>query len=180
MRLIPSIINNVIIGPHGITDIIHAYKEDKIKELVNIYSTSVTFTVCSEVIHNTVNLSDMLFIICSCVHFSHDINTITINNIKINKLLITSLFVIILPLIGKELFYTYMVFFHVPLHYIKCWNFIKDELNILSILLLSTILIDYKLLWDSEIDSLPDNVWIIVKPLIIGHVIYNEIYIDNN
>lgn len=29
-----------------------------------------------------------------------------------------------------------------------------------------------------EIDCLPQNIWIIVKTLIIAHVLYNEFYID--
>ena len=181
MKLTTSIVNNVIIGPHGITDLLHAYHHNNMNSLINIYTGTSLMSVISELIHNdysNIDVSNGIFIISSILHFRHDIPEIKLGSITISSLVLSSLFIILTPLIGKEIFYVYMCFIHVPIHYMKCIDFIKKDVIKFMALLFMTSFFEFRLIEDYEIDCLPQNILIIVKTLIISHVIYNELYLD--
>lgn len=181
MKITTSIINNVIVGPHGITDILHAYHNNNMNSLVKIYTGTTVMTVFSELIHhnyNNIDISNGIFVISSILHFRHDISEITLGPFKISSIVLSSLFIMFTPLIGKELFYVYMCFIHVPIHYMKCIDFIKKDVVKFLGLLFMTSFFEFGIIGGCEIDCLPQNIWIIVKTLIIAHVLYNEFYID--
>lgn len=181
MKLTTSIVNNVIIGPHGITDLLHAYHNNNMNSLINIYTGTSAMSVISELIHNdysNIDISNGIFIISSILHFRHDIPEIKLGPVKISSIVLSSLFIILTPLIGKELFYIYMCFIHVPIHYMKCIDFIKKDILKFITLLCMTSFFEFGLIGDYEIDCLPKNISMIVKTLIIAHVVYNELYID--
>ena len=181
MKITTSIVNNVIVGPHGITDLLHAYHNNNMNSLVNIYIGTTGMTFLSELIHhdyNNIDISNGIFVISSILHFRHDIPEIRLGTIKIPSLVLSSLFIIFTPLTGKELFYVYMCLIHVPIHYMKCIDFIKKDIVKFLGLLFMTSFFEFGIMGDCEIDCLPHNMWIIVKTLIIAHVIYNELYLD--
>lgn len=67
-------VNNIIIAPHGITDLIHAHHNDLIKPLLQIYGT--TFTA-SQILHITHldTATHILFAVASIAHFRHDLSS---------------------------------------------------------------------------------------------------------
>lgn len=181
MKLTTSILNNVIIGPHGITDLLHAYHNNNMNSLINIYTGTSAMSVISELIHNdysNIDISNGIFVISSILHFRHDIPEIKLQSVTISSIILSSLFIILIPLLGKELFYIYMCFIHVPIHYMKCIDFIKKDIIKFMALLFMTSSFEFGLIGDYEIDCLPQNIYIIAKTIIIAHVIYNELYLD--
>ena len=173
--------NNIIIGPHGITDLLHAYHNNNMNSLINIYTGTTTMTVFSELVHHdydNIDISNGIFVISSILHFRHDIQEIKLGSIILSPLLVSSLFIMFTPLLGKEIFYIYMCCIHVPSHYMKCIDFIKKDIVKFMGLLCTTSFFEFVIMSDYEIDCLPQIIWIIVKTLIIAHVIYNELYLD--
>jgi hypothetical protein len=74
--LTPIIYQNIIstiIAPHGITDITHSIQENKIKELLSIYSiTNIANYYISYVNNNLQLLLNISFLYFSIIHFRHD------------------------------------------------------------------------------------------------------------
>jgi hypothetical protein len=180
------IVNSVAIAPHGITDLIHAYTFDNMKNLRKIYIRSFCFSLISNTIHvynNNINLIDGVFLISSIFHFRHDIpKSIT------NPILWTTILVTLTPIIGIHIFTLYMIFIHVPRHYKKCWYFLryqKLEAILLILIVAATSYHGFLLFNILNKNStfyfthiVKSVVKSVVKSIIISHVIYNEKYID--
>lgn len=172
MKLVPFL-NGVITAPHGVTDLIHAYKYNNIENLLRIYTGSFIFTGIAETVHLH-QVIDIFFITSSIIHFSHDFNVVS--NSRINKLLLSSILIASAPIIGVNNFSIYLLLFHTPRHYIKSWKFIKDKKKMLFLLILLFSFPGYYIF--DNINNLNPNLLSITETIIISHIIYNEKYID--
>ena len=179
MRITP-LVNGIIVAPHGITDLFHAYSYDNMHNLMKIYGGSLIFMKISNLIHSNfqdVNLLDNVFYASSIFHFKHDMPKLK-NNDKVIPYLLSSILVTSTLVMDMDLFTVYMTLIHVPRHYLKCWDFMKKykELLLLSIIVLSVpgyLIID-------NLNNLDKDILSIVESIVIAHIIYNEKYIDNN
>lgn len=175
---IVSIFNGVVTVPHGITDLFHAHKYDNLSNLCKIYSGSIGLIPLSAIIekcNHNIHVLDLTFLLMSICHFRHDMPEI--NKANISKLTLSTLLVLSSPLIGLNLFSLYMGLIHVPRHYVKCNKFVKPYAKylIMSILILS---IPGCVMFEN-IQNLDGISLHIVESIVIGHILYNEIYIDN-
>lgn len=170
--IIPAIACNVIIGPHGITDLIHAIEYKKIFKLLSVYGSSVTFFRFMQ-INSYENTMNSIFLMISALHFRHDVPLQ--NNFM--QLFFTILFTMNLDKIGFPLFLVYMSFLHVPNHYLTYSDLIKKRkrLSYLSILFISIILscTTYNTM------NLYNNKKYLLEGFITGHIIYEELYSKN-
>lgn len=179
MKITPFL-NGIVVAPHGITDLIHAYHYNNMDNLMKIYGGSLFFMYLSDIVHSkfhNVNLLDSAFYTSSICHFKHDFPNKNVNNFHINPYIMSSLFVTSTIFMSMDIFTIYMVLIHVPRHYIKCWKFIKDYKRILAVLILLISIPGYKII--DELYNLDHRIIEIVEAIIIGHIIYNEKYIDN-
>lgn len=166
----PFIAYNVIIGPHGITDLIHAFEYKKIINLLVTYGICLTFSKFIQ-INKYENIMNNLFLLLSALHFRHDIP------VKNNYLqfFLTLLFVLNLNTIGTNTFLIYMTFLHVPNHYLTYSKLIEkhNKLSYLCIFSISFILctINYNnnFLFNYKMKH-------VFQGLIIGHIMYEEIF----
>ena len=78
---------------------------------------------------------------------------------------------------SMDIFTIYMVLIHVPKHYIKCWKFVKNYKEILVVLVLLLSVPGYEII--DDLYNLDHNIIELVESIIIGHILYNELYIDN-
>lgn len=176
MKITP-LINGVVVAPHGITDLFHAYEYNNINNLIKIYLGSLIFMEISNFIQNdfhNIQLLDSVFFSSSICHFKHDMPFQKKN--KITSYILSIILVSSTYIISIDVFTIYMALVHVPRHYIKCWNFIKNK----NLLLMSIILLSYPGYYVIDnLNNLNKDIISIIEAVIIGHVIYNEKYIDN-
>jgi len=167
-KLAPLIINTII-GPHGITDAIHAIHTHKQKELAITYTSCISSAHLLDTFHQT-ELLNVLFLVASAIHFRNDI-PIKNNNLQ---LLISSLMVFNAENIGMPFFLTYMTLIHVPNHYITFHNITKQykALTLFSISLISLIMFCFQ----NNNQQVDPHIISLVKGLIISHVVYEEKY----
>lgn len=160
------------IGPHGMTDYVHAINNNKIFQLYKVYglttSSIALLDVCSQ--YNFVNL---LFFIFSIIHFQRDM---PLHNIYQRYLSIT-LFIVSCLLYNPDLLYVYMLFIHVPNHYVMNWKVLeKNKPLSQTILTVSTFIM--VLLGERFFYLTENNFFIdIIKGIIISHILYEEFYI---
>ncbi len=158
-----------LIAPHGITDLFHAKSTDNVKNMVLIY-TSVP--VLGEILHiNHLDNSWLcIMILSSIIHFQNDFHFLNERYRYFVSLLLITMFVKYESLIS---FFGYMITIHLPNHYKSSWPFIKDDLRLLSSLLIG--LISFNTIELKTIDT--DNINIVYS-IIIAHVLYQEKYIN--
>tara|TARA_B100000900_G_scaffold415337_1_gene444862 strand:- start:400 stop:948 length:549 start_codon:yes stop_codon:yes gene_type:complete len=160
-----------IIAPHGVTDLVHA-KQNKL--LPQLYTINICSVLGSMGLNNNAHtFADILFYSISIYHFRNDMPELKdiANKTTLSALMIMSFFAI-----DPNLFLYYMVFIHVPNHYLMNWSTLKKN-TIFSILLLSiTTLVSMIIANDPSIveSELVEN---ISKGLIFSHIIYEESYI---
>lgn len=169
-------LTSTIIGPHGITDMIHANQTKVLPELCTINA----LTVGSSVFLLNANMNivlDTLFFVASIVHFRRDMPEIKIIPRYVWS---TSLVLSFILTQRPEVFFMYMLFFHVPHHYLMSWKFmknnVKDSIKLVGfttfILGISDVVIGNILYMEPFIS--------IIKGIIISHVVYEELYIHNH
>jgi hypothetical protein len=165
--LLPFIAYNIIIGPHGITDLIYAIEYKKIFQLVGVYSSTMMFFNWLH-IKQYERVINTLFMSLSAFHFKNDV---PINN-KYIQLFFSVLFVSSLKTIGLPAFLLYMCLLHVPNHYLTYFDLLKKH-KILSFLTIITTMItlsNNNLLNESYTPN-------IVKSIIISHILYEELFL---
>lgn len=163
-----------IIAPHGMTDLVHANQNNLMSELfeVNLLSTFTSILLYNLDLDIILNTG---LVIASIIHFRHDMPEI--NNIP--RYILSALFLVCaIPLI--DLFMIYMIFVHVPHHYMMNISYLKTQPILTSILILVSSIIFYEI--GININDVFNNNLIIdiSKGLIISHIIYGEKYIYNN
>lgn len=174
----PIIYTNIvstIIAPHGITDIIHSYQQNKTKELLLVNTCVTTTSYLLSLQDSLINIVDISFIISTIIHFRHDIHCI----LNVPKYIWSSLLLLISIYISHDLFYFYMCFIHVPKHYHFNIQYIKKNITINFLIILTTTFISNNLFL--LIDDIYDYPIIlsISKGIIISHILYEELYIHN-
>jgi hypothetical protein len=167
----------VIVAPHGCTDLVHAIQHNHIINLCKIYSISF---VGSWLLTNAdkIQTLDTVFIIASVIHFKRDIPKIY----NISRSFIICCILFITNYYTRYLLKYYMIFIHVPNHYISNWIYLKKTPYLtLTNLIINTILI-VTLFNKFYIPSSINNpfIHIIIKSVIISHIIYQEMFIHNN
>lgn len=165
----PFIAYNIIIGPHGITDLIYALEYKKSLQYIGLYSFSSIFFRWLY-IQQYESISNSLFMGLSAVHFKNDI---PINN-KYIQLFLSILFVVNLKTIGLPVFLLYMCLLHVPNHYLTHKDLLSRNKS-LSYFLISSI----SLLLCGNQNSITNNNWL-VKGIIVSHILFEELYCREN
>lgn len=171
MKLAPS----TIIGPHGMTDFIHANKYKIIDKLYRINMGTVAVTFGCHMIHQDA-LVNALFLASSVIHFRNDMPFFGTSNSTKAALQTTMSGMLVASgtFLSWDVFMYYMLFIHVPNHYRIQYPHIKHALpqTIMLVGGLASILtaIGYSPLENPYLD------WF-SKGLIIAHVIYEEVYI---
>lgn len=163
---IPFIAYNIIIGPHGVTDLLYAFEYKKIFQLITVYSFTSLFSRWLY-IKQYETVINSLFLVLSSIHFKNDI---PINN-KYIQLFFSTLFVLNLKTIGLPVFLLYMSLIHVPNHYLT-YNELTSKYKYLSYFMLSFV----SILLCKNYATINENTSWIVKSLIISHILFEELY----
>jgi hypothetical protein len=176
MKLIPFL-TKIIIAPHGITDIGHSILTKNSINLLKIYGINLSLTSLINQLQNSIDISNILLLGFSIVHFRHDFPKSSIFNIQIPKYIYSSLFLVSLNYVSSELLFYYMLLIHVPNHF-KLNNFHIKDLKFFNIFLyflfgLFCFQFDTQLLND-------ENNLNFVKSIIISHILYQELYVLQN
>ena len=164
-----------IIAPHGITDLFHARKNNKIRELLSINIACTSSSIFLNTIHDPCRILDSLFLISSVIHFRHDMPVIFPNS----DYSISLLMLLVSIFLNHDIFFVYMLLSHVPHHYYMNKDIIKKNIRFnLVILLLTTI----SFVYCSHIFNIFDSLFAfdLSKGVIISHVLYEELYIHKN
>ena len=173
--LIVKHITNGVIAPHGITDMLHARCENKMKELTLTYGT----TIVSSYLLSDVGMGmavNMLFFMLSVVHFRRDMPIIK----NIPRYIWSFLFLQYATTSNIELFFLYMVCLHVPNHYRLNWNYIKQNGKMSAVVIIgATVFLDWfgRDTYDLVVN---DGFMSIAKGIVMSHVIYDEFFIFND
>ena len=159
-----------IIAPHGITDLVHAKKYQLLPELYGINICSVLATIGLDYSHSDA-LLNFIFFSTAIFHFRNDMPKLEFANQSITStMMILSFFTI-----NPKLFLFYMIFIHVPNHYLMNWELLKENKE-KSIMLLSITTLISMIIGDTPIIE-NHIIEVIAKGLIISHIIYEEAYI---
>ena len=175
-----SLANGIIVAPHGITDLFHAIEYKNMIPLSQIYTSSFSLIPISDILmnyDNHVRLLDVVFLLSAIIHFRHDMPSVSHNNNPIRRELLSTLLIMMSPLLGMNMFSLYMIFRHVPLHYKKCWPLVQKYKipMILSIFILS--IPGYYMI--DNFETLSHLEYSLMESTIVAHIVYNEMYIDN-
>lgn len=173
MKLI-LIARNLIIAPHGITDIGHSILTKNTNSLFKIYGSNFLVTNIISKHKYSYQIMNVLLFVSTVIHFRHDIPKITFNNIFIPR------YIFIILLLGFTINYPnyliyYMVLFHVPNHF-KLNNFHIKKMKFFNILLYFLFgLLSFTLSNRINFDNILLKNYII--SIIFSHVLYQEKYV---
>lgn len=175
-----SLANGLIVAPHGITDLFHAFEYDNLIPLSQIYTSAFSLIPISDTLMNYdshVRLLDCVFILSAIIHFRHDMPNISFNKHPVRPECMSLLLILLSPILGMNVFSLYMIFRHVPLHYRKCWPLVQKykKTMIISVCLLS--IPGYYMI--DNFKSLSHLEYSFMESIIVAHIAYNELYIDN-
>ena len=166
----------LIVAPHGCTDLVHAIQHNNI---VKLYTIQLT-TLCSSLLLTKINqikTLDLFLYIASIIHFKRDIPKIHNNIIPSSFIVFCMLF--IFTYYTPNIFNYYMVFVHVPNHYMSNWYYLKKTPYVsLITLIVNTITI--LLFFNNSMLMNNPLIHSILKGIIISHIIYQEMFIYNN
>ena len=161
-----------VIAPHGITDLFHAEQNNLIPQLYSINLLTVISTLAIDKFNHP--LLEIMFYAVSAYHFRNDMpNLKNINPFFISIAMLSSFFVF-----DPKLFLYYMIFIHVPNHYLMNWDVLKNDKkrSILIISLTSVIS-----MFIGTTDLIENHlVQTISQGLIFSHIIYEESFIFSN
>lgn len=168
-------LTTTLIGPHGITDIIHANNTNLIPEMTQTYGSVITSTVVLSQMNMT-PLIDTLFFVGSVIHFRRDMP-----NIKpIPRYMLSSLLLTFSITHCPDLFMLYMLVIHVPHHYSMNWNYMKQTPKFSVVLLIVTSTLMGIIGNSFEPNEHIDLIITITKGIILSHIAYEEKYIFKN
>jgi len=160
---------SLFVIPHGITDIIFSYENDRLLLMTSIY----TFAPLT-LIYINISLYRFIFIILSMIHFYHD------------PYPFIPYYLMILYFVGELSYYEainymtfYLTFIHTPIHYYEAFsltNYYKLHLSLIGIMTIissqiSPIVIDY-----IEITNGSDKISKYIGGIIISHILFNEVF----
>ncbi len=168
-------LTTTLIGPHGITDIIHANNTNILPEMSLTYGSVVGSTlVLSQT--NMTPVIDILFFIASIIHFRRDMP-----NFKyIPRYLWSGSLLLFTMNYSPELFMLYMLAIHVPHHYSMNWEYMKQtpKFSVGLLIITSTLM---GIIGNSfEPGENMELIITITKGIILSHIAYEELYIFKN
>ena len=171
--MIENFLLHFFLAPHGITDLIYAYK---VNFLVHLFFTYF----CSMIVTNLLYYKNKKilfypFYLLSNYHFRNDLNnpfiSVFLFNLIVKKCIIK---IKSKYIINPKLFIFYMSFFHVPNHYKKSWFFIKNyKLFTIILIILNGFISDFIY---KSIKKNPNKIKYIIG-IIVGHIFFSEKYI---
>lgn len=159
-----------IIAPHGITDIVHACHNNKVKSLLLTYSG---IPLIGQLCHLS-HLDDVwygIFFISSIVHFHHDFS------IFASKIQYLASTLLVLFFMGSDTllpFFLYMITIHVPNHYQISWPFVKFNVS-MTIFLVGLCSVANAFTMTNVNES---NISLVLS-IVIAHIVYEEMQIHN-
>lgn len=164
---------NFFLAPHGITDLIYAYKINNLSTLFYYYFFCMILT--NKIYHKNKKILFYLFYLISNYHFRNDFNNQFISIILFNLIVKNSIVRIKSEyIINPNLFILYMSFFHVYNHYKKSWYFIKNcKLFSIILIILNGFMSDFIF---KSIKKNPNKIKYIIG-IILAHISYSEKYI---
>ena len=172
---IVPLLATAIVGPHGMTDLIHAEINDKILPLFRINILCVSGAMLIHMMNMDL-MTNVAFMASSAIHFRHDF---PIKN-EFLKMCASSTLVLNSQQIGAELFMCYMCFIHVPNHYKTYEPMIKENLVKSGLYIgLCAIVSTFYFYSDPNIIQ-NENLFVLSQALIISHIMYEELYTKNN
>lgn len=163
-----------LIAPHGMTDYIHAFKNNTLLELNGLYALTTGSFVLLDQIDQSM-LINILFIFSSIFHFQRDI---PLQN-KSQRCFTITMFFLFCFLVNTEFLLYYMSFIHVPNHYKINWDLMK-KLPLQSVGLLSTS--TFIIMFLGQQFYIENNMLMndVLKGIIVSHILYEELYIFND
>lgn len=162
-------VSNAIVAPHGITDIVHADQLNLFEPLIGVNLLSIgSFELLNYFDFN--NISTFLFFFFSAIHFQHDVPS---KNFYIRYGSIGLLF--ILSAFYNDLLFYYLLFIHVPNHYKTSLSYLKKSP------LKSTIVISLSTIVCVSLDNLIvyNQYNGILQGIIVGHIIYEQLFVTS-
>ncbi len=168
-------LTTTLIGPHGITDIIHANNTNLIPEMTQTYGSVIGSTVVLSQMNMTPFI-DILFFIGSVIHFRIDMPEIK----RIPRFMLSSLLLSFTIIHCPDLFMLYMLAIHVPHHYSMNWDYMKKTPKFSVILLIVTSTLMGIIGNSFEPNEHMDLIIAITKGIILSHIAYEEMYIFEN
>jgi hypothetical protein len=163
-----------LIAPHGMTDYIHAFKNNTLLELNGLYAlTTGSFVLLDQIDQSA--LINIIFIFSSIFHFQRDVPL----EKKPQRCFIITMFFLFCFLVNNEFLLYYMSVVHVPNHYRINWDLMKKlPLQSIGLLSVSTFLIMVLgQQFYSEENMLMNDV---LKGIVVSHILYEELYIFND
>ena len=167
-------LTTTIIGPHGITDLIHANQTNNLPELYQINAITAGTSLIMDHYH-MVPVLDAAFFISSIIHFRRDMPEIY----KFPRY-VWSTMLLAVTIEKSELFFLYMLLVHVPHHYQMNWKYMKKDPRLsFALVVFATITLGHMgtLMGDF---IYTDTIVNLSKGIIISHIAYEELYIHNN
>lgn len=169
-----NMIVSCVILPHGITDLTQCNIKD-LPSLFMIYLSSLFITYLSSFIYKYLHL--YIFIISSFIHFKKDFIYLKFT-IRLSYLLSFTILLMCFCLsyynllLAKKFMITYMILFHIPLHYKKISIKMLDLASILFFTLIFGLFIPKKLEYieNNNLDSIES---ITLISLVLGHTLWN-------
>lgn len=160
-----------IIAPHGVTDLVHARENKLLPELYTINIVSVLGTFAMDT--NAKLLLDIIFYASACYHFRNDMPKIPE---MANQTVFSALMLLAFLTFDPSLFLYYMIFIHVPNHYLMSWSVLSKHKKYSIIVIAVTTMIS---IIAGETQGIIEShiVETISKGLIVSHILYEETFI---
>ena len=160
-----------IIAPHGITDLVHAKENKLLPELYTINIVSVLGTMALD--NNAKMLLDIIFYASACYHFRNDMPK---TPEMANQTTLSALMLLAFLTFDPSLFLYYMIFIHVPNHYLMNWSVLSKHKKYSIIVIALTTMVS---IIAGETPGIMEShiVEIISKGLILSHIFYEETFI---
>ena len=172
--LILKHITTTLIGPHGITDIIHANNTNILPQMSATYGSTLGSSLLLDHFHMNPVL-DVSFLIASIIHFRRDMP----KSNRIPRYIFSASFLLFSYEYFPELFILYMLAIHVPHHYKLNWEFMKQTPKFSVLLIVFTSI--FMGFIGNSVDGLDDGQLLsTTKGIIISHIIYEELFIFRN
>ena len=168
-------LTTTLIGPHGITDIIHANNTNIMPEMSKTYGSIIGSTLLLSQFNMTPFI-DISFFIASIIHFRRDMPEIK----SIPRYIWSSSLLLFTMNYCPDLFIIYMIAIHVPHHYIMNWDYMKQtpRFSVLLLVITSTLM---GIIGNSfEPNEHMELIMTITKGIVLSHIAYEEIYIFKN
>lgn len=168
-------LTTTLIGPHGITDIIHANNTNNFPEISQTYGSVIGSTLLLSQ-GNMTPIVDIIFFIASIIHFRRDMPIIK----SIPRYFWSTSLLLFTINYSPELFIIYMLTVHVPHHYSINWEYMEQTPRFSVLLLVVTSTLMGVIGNSFEPGENMNLIITITKGIVLSHIAYEELYIFKN